>query len=97
MELISSLLIFAGAFFFLVAALGVVKFPDFYSRTHAASKASSLGMALVLGGVAFHFPQWDVFLKCSLIVFFIFLTAPIGAHILARAAKLMKTPEWGKK
>jgi multicomponent Na+:H+ antiporter subunit G len=96
MEFISSLLMLAGSFFFLISALGVVKFPDVFTRMHAASKSSSLGIALVLAGVCFHFQDWIVFLKGSLIVFFIFLTAPVAAHILGRAAFLTRAPVWKK-
>lgn len=82
----SGLFIFLGAFFFLISAIGVNKFPDTFSRMHSASKASSLGMGLCLIGTVLYFSSWIILMKSILIIFFIFLTAPVAAHILGRAA-----------
>lgn len=83
-----------GVTFFLISAMGVLKFPDVFSRMHAASKASSLALGLILIGVVIHFFSWLVLLKSFLIVIFIFLTAPVSAHILSRAGYVSGANVW---
>ncbi len=77
-----------GAFFVFVAGLGTWRFKDVYMRMHAATKAGSLGLGLMLLAVAMQDPTPAVLLKSALIIAFIFLTAPIAAHMLSRAAYL---------
>lgn len=84
---ISTLLIVFGSFWMLIAAIGVVRLPDVFSRLHASTKASSLGLGLILSGVALHFQDSAVTIKVLCAIFFIFLTNPIGAHLIARATK----------
>ncbi|MCP3680140.1 MAG: monovalent cation/H(+) antiporter subunit G [Gammaproteobacteria bacterium] len=94
MELLSALFIFIGALFTVIAALGILRFPDLLLRMHAATKAGSLGVGLVMFGVMFHFLSLMVTIKAILIILFIFITTPIGAHMLARAAYFIKIPLW---
>lgn len=91
---ITSVLYSLGVFFIFVASLGVLKLPDVYSRMHAASKASSLGMGLILIGAALEFGSIDAIVKCVLTLIFIFLTTPIAAHMLGRAAYLSGAKTW---
>lgn len=84
--------IFLGCFFALTAAIGVFRFPDFYTRMHAAGKVSSYGIGFLLVALVIKHPQLDVILKSLLCIFFIVLTTPISAHVLMRAAYLLKTP-----
>jgi len=87
-------LILVGACFALVGAIGLVRFPDFYSRAHAPTKAVTLGASsVVLGSLAFFFGRGETTaVKELLIVAFLFLTAPAGAHMLAKAAAQLKVP-----
>jgi len=95
-EIISAVLIVLGAIFMFIAALGVVRFPDLYTRMHAVTKASSLGVSLMLVSVAVYFSEvWIAFAALSVVVF-IFLTAPVAAHLVARAAYYTKVPMWQK-
>jgi multicomponent Na+:H+ antiporter subunit G len=75
-----------GAFFVFVAGLGVWRFKDIYMRMHAATKAGSLGLGMLLLAVAVQDPSPTLVIKCLLIISFIFLTAPIAAHMISRAA-----------
>lgn len=84
--------VLAGTFFVFVAALGVVRLPDVYTRMHAVTKASSLGLSLLLVGAAFRTGHPEDFLKILLGVVFLFLTAPVATHLLARAASLNGAP-----
>lgn len=79
-------LILAAAVFALGGAIGLNRFPDVYSRMHAASKAGTLGSCLALLAIAVHSPTVDVLPKALAGVAFFLLTVPLSAHLLARAA-----------
>ena len=66
--------------------------PDVYIRLQVASKASSLGVALLMLGVAAHFDELSVTVRALLVVVFLFLTAPVAAHVIGRAAYLTGVP-----
>ena len=72
--------------FCLVAAVGMVRLPDTLIRMHAATKAGTLGAGLILAGVAMHFWEVGVALRALLTLVFLFMTAPVGAHLIGRAA-----------
>jgi multicomponent Na+:H+ antiporter subunit G len=77
-------LLVVGAGWTLLAAIGVVKFDDAYSRMHALSKATTLGLVLVLGGAATQLAGADA-AKLALVGVLVFLTVPAGAHLVGRA------------
>jgi multicomponent Na+:H+ antiporter subunit G len=80
------LLLLLGALFSLVAAIGVVRLPDLYTRMHAASKAGAVGGGLVLLAVAFLSFEVGVALRAIVGFVFLLLTTPVSAHLLARAS-----------
>jgi multicomponent Na+:H+ antiporter subunit G len=69
-----------------LAALGILRFPDVYTRLHAASKAGPLGAGLILLAVGFESGDWAIAIRCVLGFLFLVLTSPVSAHLLARAA-----------
>jgi len=76
----------AGAFFFLVGTLGLLRFPDFYARTHAATKCDTVGAgSILLALVILRAPEPDT-LKLIVLAGLVFLSSPTVAHALARAA-----------
>ena len=75
-----------GVLLMLVAGLGIVRMPDLPTRMHASSKAGTLGAALILIGVAVDSGDGAVAVRAALIVGFLFLTAPVASHVIARAA-----------
>lgn len=78
--------ILGGIFFMLVGSIGLIRMPDFYSRTHATSKSDTLGLLLVITGLIIY-EGWHLnSAKLGLILLFIALTNPIGSHALARSA-----------
>lgn len=93
-ELISDVLMLVGATFLLLAALGMVRMPDLFTRMQSASKASTLGIACVLLALAFHFPGISVNIRVLATIAFYFLTAPITAHLIGRAAYFVGVPVW---
>ena len=82
------LLLAAGSFFILVGSLGLVKLSEFFSRLHAPTKASTLGVGCVLlASVGYHILAGsDPQPRELLITAFLFITAPISAHLMAKAA-----------
>jgi multicomponent Na+:H+ antiporter subunit G len=95
-ETISIALLVVGASFMLLGAVGVVRMPDLFTRMQAATKAAALGAGCMLIGVAVHFGQGEVTARSLLIVAFIFLTSPVSAHMIARAAYASGVPLWHK-
>ena len=85
-EIAVLLLAAGGVFFSLVAAVGIVRLPDLYSRAHGASKSETLGAILVLLAVALAFGGRLSTLKTVLLLFFMFVTNPTAAHAIVRAA-----------
>lgn len=79
-------LLVAGLFFLLVSTVGLIRLPDFYSRTHAAAKSETLGAILVLLAGAIHVGWATHGFKLLLIVFLVAITNPTGIHAISRAA-----------
>ncbi len=75
-----------GIFFLLLGSIGIIRLPDFYSRTHATSKSDTLGMMLIIIGLILFEGLTINSGKLFLVLLFILLANPIGAHALARAA-----------
>ena len=94
MSLLASFFILAGALFAFIASLGIVRLPDIMMRLHAATKAGSFGTSLLLIGAALAFQSLRVLVIAVLIVVFFYITAPVSAHLLGRAAYLSKSPLW---
>jgi multicomponent Na+:H+ antiporter subunit G len=81
-----AVLLLLGAVLTFVAALGLFRLPDLYTRMHAASKAGTAGSGLLLLAVALQSADVATWVKCLLAIAFFFLTAPVSAHLLAKAA-----------
>lgn len=80
--------IVVGLIFTVVTVIGVLRLPDVYTRAHAASKSATLGVLSILVGVFFHFwlNEGHFSVKILLGILFLFITAPIGGHLMSRAA-----------
>lgn len=87
-------LVVLGTFFMFLAGLGILRMPDLFTRMHASTKAASLGAGLILIGAAIHFGDLGVAAKAVITTVFIFLTAPVAAHIIGRAAYVLNIPRW---
>lgn len=87
-EVIISILVLIGAFFTLVGSLGLVKLPDFFTRLHGPTKATTLGVGAILIASTIYFltKQDTISLHELLITLFLFVTAPVSAHLMAKAA-----------
>ena len=93
--LLSAFFLLAGSVICLIAAMGVLRLPDFFLRMHAATKAGIAGAGLVLVGVAFAEPSVGMWVKVTLAIAFLLLTTPIAGHLLARAGYVAGVPLWG--
>ncbi|WP_103665603.1 monovalent cation/H(+) antiporter subunit G [Gracilimonas amylolytica] len=85
-NILTILFVVAGIFFLLIGSIGTIRLPDFYSRTHATSKSDTLGMMLIILGLIIYEGLNINSGKLFLILLFILLANPVGAHALARAA-----------
>lgn len=93
-EIILAILSTVGALSILFASIGILRMPDFYLRLSVTVKASTLGVGLLLICAAIMFPDVSVTTKAIAIIFFLIITAPIGAHMIGRAAYFTGTPLW---
>jgi multicomponent Na+:H+ antiporter subunit G len=93
-EAITTFLLFVGASFLLLAAIGVIRMPDLYSRIQAATKAATLGVGCIILALAFHFGSLEITVRALLVIAFLFLTSPVAAHVIGRAAYFVGVPLW---
>ncbi|GBC81276.1 Na(+)/H(+) antiporter subunit G [bacterium HR10] len=87
-------LLLGGAAFMLIAAVGLIRMPDLFTRMHATSKAGSLGAGLILVAVALYYGDLGISARALATIAFILLTAPIAAHVIGRAAYFVGVPFW---
>jgi len=88
LELIIALFILVGALVALLGSIGLARLPDFYMRLHGPTKASTLGVGCTLIGslLYFSFLTEGVSVQEAIITLFLFVTAPVSAHMMAKAA-----------
>lgn len=93
-DLIIMILSTIGALFILMAAIGMLRMPDFYCRLSVTTKATTLGIGLALVATAVYFDLSSITSKVVAIIFFLFLTAPVAAHMIGRAAYFIGIKLW---
>ncbi len=92
-----------GLFFFTIGVIGVLRFPDFYSRLHAAGKSDSLAAVLVIIAAALYqlqdlsFGSILVACKILLIAVFIYVASPTATHAITKTALVIGVTPWAKK
>jgi multicomponent Na+:H+ antiporter subunit G len=103
MSVLVTVLLFAGIFFFAIGTIGILRFPDFYTRLHGASKCDSLAAILVLLAVAlfnlidFSLANLLVSLKILAIGAFISIASPTATHAITKAALVVGVEPWTKE
>jgi len=85
-DLLSWACLLGGACFLLIAAIGVMRFPDFYTRLHAVSIGDTIGAGLILAGLMLQGGMSMVTIKLMLMFYFMMFTGPTAVHALAEAA-----------
>lgn len=93
---IGALFCIAGALFFLAGTIGLLRFPDVYTRLHALTKADNLGLGLIAVGIAIQAPSWMVGLKVILIWGLALLASSTACNLIANAAVRGKVRPWQK-
>ncbi|MFC1523529.1 monovalent cation/H(+) antiporter subunit G [Thermodesulfobacteriota bacterium] len=102
-DIITVLFIVTGLFFFFATTIGVLRFPDFYSRMHAAGKGDTFSSLLMLVGLALynlqHFTVGNllVSIKIMMISMFIFLASPTATHAIIDAGYESGVNPWTKE
>ncbi len=105
MTIVCILLITAGIFFFFAGAVGVIRFPDFYSRLHPAGMIDSMGLLLSMSGLALYVLSHGgltganilTAIKIILIVIFVYITSPTATHAIVDAGIRAGLAPWTKK
>lgn len=99
---IAGLILIIGLFFFLGGAIGILRFPDFYSRLHPAGKLDTMGLFMCMTGMAvyvlheFTVSALLTSLKIMLIVVFVFITSPTATHAIADAGIRAGLAPWAR-
>ena len=93
-EILTSLLLTAGAVFFLAGTVGLLRFPDVYTRLHALTKADNVGLGLMVTGLALQAESWYVVGKLLLIWLLVLLASASVAHLVAAAARQRGIKLW---
>lgn len=93
-EAIATVLLVVGTALMVLGAVGLVRLPDVYTRTQAASKAGTLGLAVAFAAVALHFRELASTSQAIGVIIFAFLSVPVAAHAITRAAHHAKIPLW---
>jgi len=93
-EILTSILLTAGAAFFLAGTVGLLRFPDVYTRLHALTKADNVGLGLVVAGLALQAESWAVVGKLLLIWLLVLLASASVAHLVAGAARRKGIKLW---
>lgn len=104
MDIIVTILLIIGLLFYTAGAIGILRFPDFYSRLHPAGKLDTAGLVLTMSALALHSALADfslgallTALKILLIVVFIFLTSPTATHAIVDAGVRAGLKPWRKE
>ena len=93
-ETIAALLLLGGAAFMMVATIGALRLPDFYTRMHAITKAGTLGIGLILVGIAVFFGDLSATTRAAAVIAFVLFNATVSAHMIGRAGYLDEVPLW---
>lgn len=86
LDILGWILLCAGGFFCVVGAFGLNRMPDVFTRMHATSVSDTLGVGLLIAGMAVQTSDWTVWVRLVIIVIVLYVTGAVSSHALARAA-----------
>jgi multicomponent Na+:H+ antiporter subunit G len=95
-EILTQIICLVGSLAVLLAAIGLVRFPDFFARAHAATKASAFGLAAFLLAACLAFPHPNVIVKSIFALVALFITLPVASQALADAVRRKDDADEGK-
>ena len=87
-------LITVGVVFFIAGTVGLLRFPDLFTRLHALTKADNLGLGFIVAGLALHSGSWLVSIKFVLIWLLVMLSSAVASHLIAQAALRKGVKPW---
>ncbi|MAS37276.1 MAG: Na+/H+ antiporter subunit G [Anaerolineaceae bacterium] len=93
-DAIAALLLIIGAFFMFVGAIGLLRMPDLFMRMSATTKSVTLGVSFMLAAVAVHFNELGLGSRAMATIIFVFITAPVAAHMIGRAGYARQVELW---
>ncbi len=96
LDFLAGALLLIGMSFMLLGAVGIFRFPDCYSKMHASSKCTTLGLTALLIAACLHLADTAVVSKSLVTIIFTFVAMPIGSHLLAKAAHHVGVPLWSR-
>lgn len=94
LDIATAVLLIIGAFFMLVGAIGLVRMPDLFMRMSATTKSVTLGVSFMLLATATHFDELGLAARAIATIVFVFITAPIAAHMIGRAGYARQVELW---
>ncbi len=93
-EILCAVFMVIGGLFMLLAALGIVRMPDLFTRMQASTKAATLGVSCTLLASAVYFGELGITTRALATIVFFLITTPIAAHMIGRAAYFIGVPLW---
>ena len=93
-DILTAFMWLAGSAFALLAAVGVLRMPDVFTRMQASTKASTLGLGCLLVGAGLQMGDFASWIRVASIGAFVFLTTPVAGHVIARASYIAEIPLW---
>jgi multicomponent Na+:H+ antiporter subunit G len=93
-DIVTAILWLAGSAFVLLAAVGLLRMPDVFTRMQASTKASTFGLGCLLVGAALQMGDFASFVRLGSIGAFVLLTTPVSGHVIARASYFAGVPLW---
>jgi multicomponent Na+:H+ antiporter subunit G len=93
-EIVVAVLMVSGALFMLVAALGIVRMPDVFTRMSCNAKAVTIGLGMLLFAFVLHFREIGIASRAVATLAFVILTVPVASHRIGRSAYLSGSPLW---
>ena len=91
---LSAFLITVGLMFFIAGTLGLIRFPDLFTRLHALTKADNLGLGFIVSGLAIYSGSWLVTVKLVLIWLLVLMSSAVVSHVIAQAALRKGVKPW---
>lgn len=93
-DVLSWVMLVGGALFSIIGGIGILRFPDFYTRMHAAGVTDTMGASMVLSGLMLQAGPTLLTAKLAMILFFVLVASPTSAHALAKAALTHGLKPW---
>jgi multicomponent Na+:H+ antiporter subunit G len=93
-QILATGFLLVGALFMFLAAVGLLRMPDLFTRMHANTKSATLGVGCLMIGTAIYFADLATATRALAVVVFLFITVPVGSHLIARAAYFAGVPLW---